>query len=135
MIHLKKLVLNEEELEGSPIDGKTKTAAKNFIHSKVDKFTKGKFSDDFWKPVQAIWKELEKLRIKVYIQNAFYDQDITTYSDGSRFLTPIRKTYIFKIDFINQNDKQDSLFGRVVCEGTGPANARLDSYDVVLSLS
>lgn len=134
---LKDLLLGEGTTgHGSgPLDGKSKTNASNWVHSKVDKMTKGFFSDNYWRPIHQIFKEFDRLRLNWHLTEAKYEEEMTTFDDGSRHSIPIRKTWTFEIMFINNRDKQDTLYGRIVAAGAGSVEDPLARYDVVVVVS
>jgi len=140
MVRLKSLLfesdLSEEVTSGSePINGKSKTNAKNWVHGKVDKYTKGFFSDEYWKPIQTIFKEFDAQGLNWVPTGAKYEEEVKTLADGSRHSVPVRKTWTFEISFVNNRDKGDVLYGRIVAAGSGPIENPLDRYDVTLTLS
>lgn len=136
MISLKELLLSEAPFGGdNPLDGKSKANAKNFVMSKTNKFTKGFFSDEYWKPVNQVYKELTKLHINWVGTGATYEQERVELSDRSHASVPIRKIWTFEIKFRNNRDKPDVLFGRMVAAGAGPVESPLDRYDVTLTVS
>lgn len=134
---LKDLLLNEGTTgRGSdPLNGKSKTNASNWVHGKVDKITKGFFSDDYWTPIHKIFKEFHRLRLNWTLTGSKYEEEMTTFNDGSRYSVPIRKIWTFEISFINNKDKEDTLYGRIVAAGAGPIEDPLARYDVVVVVS
>jgi hypothetical protein len=135
MIRLKDL-LNEAKFGGeNPLDGKSKTNAKNWVHGKVDKMTKGIWGDEYWQPIARVFKEMDKLQLNWHQTGAKYQQETVTFADGSRHSVPVRKIWTFEVDFINNRDKKDTLYGRIVAAGAGSVEEPLAKYDVVFTIS
>ena len=134
MIRLKDL-LSEATLDTNPLDGKSKTNAKNWVLTKANKLTKGMFGDEYWHGPNSIWKEFDKIGLNWNMTGNKYEHEDVTLSDGSRANVPVRKIWTFEVRFVNNNDKEDSLFGRVVAAGAGPIDNPLDKYDIVVTLS
>lgn len=136
MIRLKELLLSEAPFGGdNPLDGKSKTNAKNLVIGKVKKFTNGFFSDEYWRPVNQVFKEFERLHLNWVGTGATYEQERVELRDHSHASVPIRKIWTFEIKFRNNRDKPDVLFGRIVAAGAGPVESPLDRYDVTLTVS
>jgi len=150
MIKLKDLLLEKETVmkggeplgqhgatntHGSPpIDGKSKTNAKNWIHGKISSITKGFFHDEYWQPIQKMWKEFEKLGLNWTPESNKYEHEVVTFSDGQKHNIPVRKIWEFEIKFINNRDKEDTIYGRMTASGAGPHETPLDRYDVTVTL-
>lgn len=134
---LKDILLGEvDTTHGSgPLDGKSKKNASNWVHGKVDKMARGFFSDNHWRPIHQIIKEFEKLRLNWHLTESHYEEEMTTFNDGSRHSVPIRKIWTFEISFLNNRDKQDTLHGRIVAAGAGSVEDPLARYDVVVTVS
>ena len=135
MIKLKQILLGEVVESQNPLDGKSKSNAANWVHGKVNKFTRGKFSDEYWKPIQRIYKEFDAIRLNWTPGKTWYDEEVVSFKDGSRSSVPIRKTFEFTIKFRNNRDKEDILYGRMVAAGAGSVEEPLNSYDVTLTVS
>lgn len=141
MIRLKHILLSEASTfpanwsSDNPLDGKSKSNASNWVHSKVNKFTRGKFSDEYWHPIQRIFKEFDNLRLNWTPGKTWYDEESVRLQDGSRTSVPVRKTFEFTIDFRNNRDKEDVLYGRMVAAGAGSVEEPLKSYDVTLTVN
>ena len=136
MLKLKDILIESTPTHGSePLDGKSKTNAKNWVLSKINKYTKGFFSDEYWQPIQKVFAELDKQGLNWVPMGNQYDAEYVTLHDGSRYNVPVRKVWTFAITFINNRDKIDALYGRIVASGAGPAESPLDRYDVVITLS
>ncbi len=137
MIRMKELLL-EKQVSGDmddPLHGKTKANASNWVHTKVDKLLKGFFTDEYWKPIQAMFKELDRLRVNWVSTGARYHEERVTLSDGSSAVVPVRKTWTFEIKFQNNRDKQVVLYGHLTAHGAGMPASPLDRYDLALTVS
>ncbi len=137
---LKNLLLGEAtSTHGSgPIDGKSKTNAKNWVLGKINKHTKGFYSDQYWTPIHAIWKDFDALRINWHMTESHYESEMITFSDGGRHSVPIRKIWSFEIDFLNnigKDGKAAKIHGRITAAGAGSVEDPLDRYDVTVTLS
>lgn len=133
MIRLKN-ILSEAALESDPLEGKSKSNAKNWVIGKVNKFTKGIFSDQYWAGQQRIYKELDYQGIRWVPTGAMYEHETVTLPDGQRASVPYRKIWTFEIQFVNNKDKEDVLYGRIVAAGAGPIDDPLDKYDLSMTL-
>ena len=108
----------------NPLDGMRRRKAVSIVSNLMARHTRGFFRDDFWKPVHAIWRELEKNGIPVVLQSAEYQHD------GSGQM-PTSKTWKFTVDFLNERGRPTTLHGVVVASGAGSVEDPLDRYDVV----
>ena len=134
---LKDIILGEAIVpRGSePLDGKSKTNAKNWVLGKVNSHAKGFFSDVHWTPIHKIWKEFDALRLNWTMTGAKYEEEIISTDAGSRYSVPVRKIWSFEITFVNNRDKNDKMFGTITAAGAGSGGDPLDRYDVTVTLS
>lgn len=134
---LKDILLGEAiTTHGSaPLEGKSKTNAKNWVLGKVNRYSKGIFSDAYWTPIHNIWKEFDNLRLNWTMTGAKYEEEMRTQVDGSRYSVPVRKVWQFEITFINNRDKNDKMFGTITAAGAGSVIDPMDRYDVTVTLS
>lgn len=134
---LKDILLGEiMNTHGSePLDGKSKTSAANWVHGKIKKHTSGFFTDEYWKPIQSMFKDFDKLGLKWVSTGARYEEARIRTNHGDTFVVPVRKVWTFEISFINNRDKGDILHGRIVADGAGPADSPLDKYDVTVTVN
>lgn len=105
------------------LDGMPKRKLKEVVNHLIAPHTKGVFRDQYWLPVQQIWKAFEKNGIPFAITRSEYEHE-----RGSN--APVRKVWLFEIDWTNERGQQDTLYGRVVAAGAGPVHDPLESYDV-----
>jgi len=129
------LLMEAATTSGSPpLDGKSKKNASNWVHQKVDKFTKGMFNDQYWKPVQTIWKEFDRLGLNWTPLGAEYEHE-KMLVNGKAQMVPVRKRWSFEIAFINNRDNMDKLYGQITAAGAGPPADPLDRYDLTITVS
>jgi hypothetical protein len=134
MINLKQVLLFEANTFDNPLDGKSKRNAANWVHGKVGTFARGKFSDEYWQPIQDIFKRFDFLRLDWTPGKTWYDEERIQRRDGPSVSVPVRKTFEFTIKFRNNRDKEDVLYGRMVAAGAGSVEEPLSSYDVTLTV-
>jgi len=108
--------------------GINKNKLKAMIYKRTEGILKGIFRDDGWVPVHAFFRVL---RDEMQLD---YDLDRAEYGKNSEGV-PSNKTWTFHIDFTNQNQKPDTIYGRLVAAGAGGASDPLESYDLVMTLS
>ena len=141
MIKLKDLLFEIDEPLGGgnthgsePIDGKSKTNAKNWIHNKISSITKGFFHDEYWQPIQKLYKEFDRLGLNWVMTGNKYIEKPVIFSDGQRYVIPVGKTWTFEIKFLNNRDKEDTIYGTITASGAGPVDSPLDSYDLTITM-
>ena len=112
----------------SPIDGKSKVAAVNYIRKLVGRTNDGFFSDEYWTPVNKTFKILSNNNIPYEISNTRYDKD-----NG----IPVRKTWFLEIPYRDKRNmkKVSRIYGTITAAGAGSVQDPLDRYDVTLVLN
>lgn len=118
----KGLIANSSILEGL-----RKPQAVNFVNKILRANTRGFYTDNGWVPVYKIWSELSKAGIEVHHDGDKYDHD----SKGEM----ISKTWRFHIDFYNNRDRLNTLYGVVIASGAGTVKDPLSRYDLVAYVS
>lgn len=109
--------------EPSVLDGLDRRQAVNVINKTIQTADlKGFFSDQFWAPVQRIWKALDKRGIQHTLEKTWYDKD----DSGN----PSTKTWLFKVEWKDAKGKPQVAHGRVVASGGGSVSDPLSRYDV-----
>lgn len=116
-----------ETIYPSSLDGMKKDKARKRVNNLFSEYTRGFFSDDYWRQVHKIFKVLDENDISYTLIKSFYDHD----ENG----TPNSKTWVFEIRFLNEKNEPISLYGRVVASGAGSVKNPLDRYDVVAYVS
>lgn len=122
-------VATHKIVAASALDGMTKKQAKDWVNRLMDPHTRGIFQDQYWRPINAIWKNLETKNIPFAITHSEYEYD------GDRSNGPIRKVWMFEIDFHNERGQTETLYGRITAAGAGPVEEPLKIYDVVAYVS
>ena len=102
----------------------TKTTFVNRLHGLVNPITRGFFTDNFWEPVQKVWKLFSSLGIEWRLGGSKYDS-------GN---PPTGKTWEFEINFVNNIGKVQKLYGRVRAAGAGTIEDPLSRYDVTMTV-
>ena len=107
----------------SAIDGMSRQKAKTYINKLMDKHSKGFFEDDFWSPVQNIFKDMSEDEIDYSVENTKYNKN----EEGR----PSSKKWMLTISFINDKGKEQKLTGHIIASGAGSVEDPLDRYDIV----
>jgi|TARA_Y100000034_G_scaffold3909_1_gene4639 hypothetical protein len=102
----------------------------NKIYKKIKPRITGFFRDNDWRNVSKIWKELDKLDLDWYGTENYYG--VGKYD---KTLPPERKTWKFEINFINQNNRSDRIYGYLVAAGSGKKDDPLERYDITVVMS
>lgn len=114
-------------LAETSLDGMSKDVAKRQVGLLMRKFTNGLFRDQYWAPVNAIFKALSSAQIDWTLTKSEYRKD----SSG----VPTSKEWLFTIDFVNKRGKLDKLYGVIVASGAGSVSDPLGVYDLVAYVS
>ena len=112
----------EAQNVGSPLNGKSKQAARNYIYRLVGDLTKGVFRDDSWENVQAIWSKLDGNNIENNIVHTEYFKD----EQGQ----PYGKIWKFEVPFVNNKGRQDIMQGTLTAHFAGSVQDPSDRYDI-----
>lgn len=109
--------------EPTQLDGMTRQKVVNLINDIMQPFTRGMHRDEYWLPVQGIWKALAKAGIEVVPTNNEY-----RHNDKG---VPTSKVWFFTVTFLNERQRPTTVHGVITASGAGSVNAPLDVYDVV----
>lgn len=109
------------------LDGMTRQQAKRKINEVLGRHTKGFFRDEFWKPVDDIWKDFVKEGIDAYLINTEY------YKNDAG--TPSGKIWKFYVEFTNEKGRVVQLYGIMQASGAGTVKDPLSVYDLVAYVS
>jgi len=107
---------------GTALDGRDRRSAAKLVNKILHPFSKGFYSDEYWKPVQDIRKALERANIDFVISGGNYEKD-------SRGM-PVRKTWDLEVPFFNKNNRPMWLMGVIVASGAGSMEDPLERYDI-----
>ena len=106
----------------SAVDGMSKRKLVNLVNHTITKAKlNGFFRDQYWQPIQRLWKEFEKAGIPVGITKSDYEKERGV---------PVRKVWLFEVEFTNERGRPDKVYGRVVAAGAGSVDDPLETYDV-----
>jgi len=107
--------------------GMSKQVAKRNVNKLLSRYTRGLFRDSSWQAVHKIFDAMDAAQINWHMTDAEYrhnDQGV-----------PTAKEWKFEIDFINNRDRKNTLYGIVVASGAGSVEDPLDRYDLVAYVS
>lgn len=109
--------------KASAVDGMSKRKLVKLVNHVIDKARlNGIYRDQYWQPIQRLWKEFEKAGIPVDVTKSEYEKE-----NG----VPVRKVWQFEINFTNDRGRPNKVYGRVVAAGAGSVDDPLEAYDVV----
>jgi len=111
------------DFDSPGLNGMKNIEARKFVNNLLHRHTKGFFRDEYWKPVQQTWDELEKHNVVAVVTSAEYDKD----ERGN----PSSKTWKFEIRFVNDKGRDTTLHGVMVASGAGTVADPLSRYDLV----
>lgn len=86
---------------------------------------KGVHRDEYWKPVNALWKAFTAAGIPYTITKADYEHERV---EGQYI--PVRKVWQFEVPFTSEVGRPGTVYGRVIAAGAGPVGDPLAAYDV-----
>ena len=111
-----------EEFQSERLD---KRVLVSRLYKQLEPLYKGLFKDEYWQPINAIWKKLTALGLEWHLTNNYYEHKFP----------PTFKIWEFEISFTNKNGRPDKLFGRITASGAGSVQEPLDKYDVTVVIS
>jgi len=106
----------------NPLNGKSKSSARNYIYRLIGDMTKGFFTDDSWENVNAIWKRLDEAGIENIMSDAKYYHNEQGESAG--------KMWKFEVPFVNSKGKEDILYGTLIAAFAGTVEDPTGRYDL-----
>jgi len=110
------------------LDGLDRRQALNVVNKAIQSAgLNGFFNDQYWAPVQRIWKALDKAGVHHMLEKTWYDKD----ANGN----PSSKTWAFVVEWTDAKGKPQKAHGRVVASGGGSVQEPLDRYDVTAYVS
>lgn len=112
----------------NPLVGMSQRQASKHVNWLIGRVpTSGMHRDEYWRPVQAIWKTFNDVGLDYALDGSQYAKD-----DEGR---PSSKTWTFTVYYVNDKGKPATLHGRVVAAGAGPVSEPLAVYDVDASVA
>lgn len=117
---------NQSRTASGGIDGMSRREVAKLVNAVIERApTKGVHRDQYWKPIQAIWRGLENAGIPFGITGSEYQHEVI---EGQR--VPVRKVWNFEVNFTNERGRPTTVYGRVVAAGAGSVEEPLEVYDV-----
>jgi len=118
----------------SAIDGMRKQQAIKYVNNKIIPNHGGFFTDEYWRPVQDIWKAFDKASINYSIDSSEYgvSPSFQQVFPGEKWRIPNDyKEWKFSIRFPDNKGKEQKIYGTIVASGAGSIEDPLEKYDVV----
>lgn len=113
-------------LDDNPLNKKTKRNAINFLYNKVLKgLHTGLYSDEYWQGKQDVFKAFEKFKVPFELIAAYYSPEFPNEW----------KRWDFKISFINNRLREDTLYGYIKASGAGTEEDPLKKYDITVIIN
>ena len=106
----------------SPLDGRSKQSARNYIYKVVGGLTQGFFVDEDWSNVRKIWAAMDTAGIENFLTDNYYKKD----DDGNLQ----SKTWHFEVPFINNRGNEDKLTGTLNAHFAGSVQDPTERYDI-----
>ena len=104
------------------LDGMRKQQAAKKVNEIMARHTRGFFTDEYWQPINAIFKDLREEGIDwEMISNKYIENDK---------VTPTGKMWRITVSFKNEKLLPASLYGTITASGGGSVQSPLDRYDV-----
>jgi hypothetical protein len=125
----------EEENAPNPLDGLSNDAVRKKINRILHGVATGIFSDEYWEGVKIVWKTLDENGIPWTLTSADYGTSPSfaqTFSGPKWRIPKDYKQYNFQIKFINNNQKETTLYGTLIASGAGTMEYPLDKYDITV---
>lgn len=107
----------------SVFDYERKARVVRKINKDISEIARGFFTDDYWQPVNKIWKYFKVMDTRADLESAEYGHD----EKGN----PNSKTWKFKVYFINEQGKETMLHGYIVASFCGTVEDNMSRYDLV----
>lgn len=122
----KSAIRSKIQKRASALDGMPRRKVMELVNKVIGQsHLNGFFSDQYWKPIQGLWKNFEKAGIPFGITKSDYEHE---EMGGQR--VPVRKVWRFEVEFLNERGRPTTVYGQVVAAGAGPVDDPLAKYDV-----
>lgn len=118
--------------DGTGADGLSKQKLKTMIYKATKNFTRGIYSDDYWKGPQEVWDAFNKLNLNWYINKAEYRNNRDDAKMGIQM--PTSKVWDIQINWKGPKGKDLKMKGQLTASGAGSMKQPLEKYDIVLIL-
>lgn len=128
-----KSILKEIQGGNSPIDGKSKQSAANWIRKHIDPMVSGFFKDDHWEPIQNVRKFFGQNNIEFTITGTEYQtsKDAHKWQSNPDWRTmPDSKVWNAEINFTNNKQKPTKIGVIMTAHGAGSVSDPMERYDV-----
>ena len=110
----------------SLLDGMSRRKVVTLVNKVIERsHLRGFFSDQYWKPIQNLWKNFDKAGIPYVITKSYYESERV----GDQ-VVPVRKVWVFEVSFINDRGRPSTVYGQVIAAGAGSIEDPLEKYDV-----
>lgn len=119
-------VRSKIQKRAAALDGMPRRKVVDLVNKVIEKsHLGGFFSDQYWKPINGLWKNFEKAGIPVGITKSDYEHE----SMGGQRM-PVRKVWRFEVEFLNDKGRPTTVYGQVVAAGAGSVADPMEKYDV-----
>lgn len=106
----------------NPLDGMSNERARKEVYKIMAQFTRGVFRDDYWAPVNNIWKAFNSASLDWTMTGANYLHNDKGDASG--------KEWKFEMSFVNKNGRPTTMHGTVTASGCGTIQDILSCYDL-----
>ena len=127
LVKVAKAVISESVNTGLALDGMNNVKARRVVNDIIRPHTRGLFSDQYWQPVQQIWKALSNANINWSLKRADYSHGADGNTTG--------KDWKFEVYFTNNNGRFTTLYGNVRAAWAGSVAEPSEKYDLVAYVS
>jgi len=116
-------LISTNVIPNSIIDGKSKQQARKIINDLLYPLTKSMHRDETWQGVKLIWEMLDRNGVEYVMTSTDYEKN----SQG----VPQSKRWKFEIEFLDNKNKLQTLYGNVSASGAAGVDDPLAVYDIV----
>jgi len=111
------------------ITGTSKASLKRKIYKIITPITQRIYSDESWQGVSRVWKAFDELGLDWNMTDAYYGTE-----KYDKTMPPKSKTWKFEINFINERNRQNIIYGTLTAHGSGTVDDPLSSYDITVNM-
>lgn len=130
---LRKIIKEEIQLlkeDNELLEPINKQKIKRILYKKLNPTIKGFFRDNDWKNIYDVFDSIRNLGLTCDITKAYYGS-----GEYDNTMPPQRKSWFFKISFVNDRGNKDKLYGKLIAAGAGSVKDPLEKYDITLILT